>query len=704
MFRPTLLSRRLPFFFQERRLFAALPLALLGATGLAHAQSAATEAVSAPAPHDSAATEAEFSDDEELEFSATAEVEAPEREPTKHTVDKELLTRIPGTRGDALRAVEIMPGVSRTPYASSDQAPLLRGSSGDESLVLLDGAPVPLIYHFGGLTSFFNSHLLERVDLYPGNYSARYGRAAGGVVEVRVRDPRTDGIHARLELSAIDSQALVEAPVGKDTSVALAARRSNIDFFFKALVPEDAFSVLAAPVYWDYQAIVAHRFNDRHKLRALVYGSSDSLSFMFGDSAPEDPALRGALDAKLSFHRAQLEAASKFSESVEQNLMLSVGPYYGHQAIGGIGNKFDFWDINLRSEWSVFAHERARIDAGVDLQFMLGTGRYTGPAPSQMEGKPENDPLAGEKYVTVPQSNVASIRPAAYVEASLRPVEPWLIVPGVRVDYMADGQKWTVDPRLTSRLALGDSTTLKAGSGLYSQPPVYYQLLDEIGNPDLSPFRTWQSSFGVEERIIEPLSVSLEGFYKNWYRRIVSTEGGVLPRFENDGTGRAYGLETLIRLQLSPKSQLFLAYTLSRSERDDFDQGSRLFDSDQTHNLQFAGSYDLGRGWIVGARFRYVTGNPITPIVGSVYDAATDTYRAIYGPTNSERNPAFHQLDLRVEKLWQLGPVGLTTYLEVMNVYNRKNEEGVSYSYDFSESQGAVGMPIFPNLGLVLEY
>lgn len=657
------------------------------------------------APAAAPAPEAEVSEGEdEMEFSATAEVTAPPREPTKHSVDQELLTRIPGTRGDALRAIEIMPGVGRTPFAASDQAPMLRGSSGDESLVLMDGAAVPLIYHFGGLTSFFNSHLLERVDLYPGNYSARYGRAAGGVVEVRARDPRTDRIHARVELSAIDSQALVEAPIGKRSALALAARRSNIDFFFKALVPEDAFTILAAPVYWDYQGIFVHRFNQRHKLRALLYGSSDSMSLELSDSAPEDPALRGSAEAKMSFHRAQLESQNKFSELVEHNAVLSVGPYYGHQNIGAINNEFDYWDINLRSEWSIFAHERVRVDAGADLQFMLGNGRYLGPAPEPTEGKPNQDPLAGQKYVTVDQRDVFSIRPAAYVEASVRPVDPWLIVPGVRMDYMADGRKWTVDPRLTTRVSATSTTTLKAGAGLYSQPPVYYQLLDELGNPDLTPFRTLQTSFGVEENIFDPLSVSLEGFYKHWYRRIIGTQGGAPPQLENNGTGRAYGLEALLKLQISRKSQLFLGYTLARSERKDGDADFRLFDGDQTHNLQFAGSYDLGKGWIVGARFRYVTGNPTTPVTGSVYDAATDTYRALYGPTNSERNSAFHQLDLRVEKLWQLGPVGLTTYLEVMNVYNRKNIEGTTYSYDFSQAEGAQGMPIFPNLGLVVEY
>src|SRR5690606_41830336 len=93
---------------------------------------------------------------------------------------------MPGTRGDALRAIEVLPGVARVPFASSEGPPPLRGSAGFDSRVLLDGVPVPLLYHFGGLTSFFNSKLLERVVLLPGNLASRIGRPSPGIVSNHV--------------------------------------------------------------------------------------------------------------------------------------------------------------------------------------------------------------------------------------------------------------------------------------------------------------------------------------------------------------------------------------------------------------------------------------------------------------------------------------------------------------------------------------
>ncbi|MGB5812696.1 MAG: TonB family protein, partial [Polyangiales bacterium] len=49
-------------------------------------------------------------------FGATAVIDAPPREVIRRTIDKDELTRIPGTRGDALRAVELLPGVARAPF------------------------------------------------------------------------------------------------------------------------------------------------------------------------------------------------------------------------------------------------------------------------------------------------------------------------------------------------------------------------------------------------------------------------------------------------------------------------------------------------------------------------------------------------------------------------------------------------------------
>jgi hypothetical protein len=313
---------------------------------------------------------------------------------------------------------------------------------------------------------------------------------------------------------------------------------------------------------------------------------------------------------------------------------------------------------------------------------------------------PNQGALASQGQLDL-DAGFSATRPGAYLEASVRPVSPLLVVPGVRVDYARDARAWTVDPRLATRLELREGTTLKGGVGSYSQPPQYWEALAEFGNPDAQPFRTVQTSGGIEQAFGSVVQLDLDGFYKRWLDRIVGTPGGAPPRYVNEGGGEAYGFELLLDARPTPRSQVLAAYTLSRStRRDGGGEPERLFDRDQTHNLSLTASYGFGTGWLLGARFRYVTGNPYSPVVGAVYDASSDTYRPLYGALNQARHTAFQQLDVRVEKAWQFGPVALTAYLEIMNTYNAKNEEGRRYSFDYAESAGVSGLPLFPNVGL----
>ena len=72
------------------------------------------------------------------------------------------------------------------------------------------------------------------------------------------------------------------------------------------------------------------------------------------------------------------------------------------------------------------------------------------------------------------------------------------------------------------------------------------------------------------------------------------------PLLVNGGKGRIYGLEVMARLNPVGRAFGFLAYTLSRSERNDHGAGWRPFDFDQTHILTATGGYKLGRGWDLG--------------------------------------------------------------------------------------------------------
>mgnify|MGYP002629185272 FL=1 len=103
-------------------------------------------------------------------------------------------------------------------------------------------------------------------------------------------------------------------------------------------------------------------------------------------------------------------------------------------------------------------------------------------------------------------------------------------------------------------------------------------------------------------------------------------------------------------------------------------------------------------------RFRYVTGNPETPVESTVFEADADRFVPIYGDLNSGRFDDFHQLDVRVDRQWVFDTWRLTAYLDVRNVYNRANATGRSYNFDFTESTPRFEIPIVPSFGVRGEF
>jgi TonB family protein len=633
-------------------------------------------------------------------FGATAVVQAPPREVTRRSIGKEELTRIPGTRGDALRAVELLPGVGRPPFTAG--LLIVRGSAPGDSEVFFDGTTIPLLFHFGGITSAVNSRLIDQIDFYPGNFSARYGRKVGGILEVRGRDPATDGFHGVADLNVLDMSVLAEGPVGDKASVAVAARRSHIDLVFDQFVPSDALDVVAAPVYWDYQAFASWRPTSRDRFLFKVYGSSDRFEVNLPEPSDEDPAIRGNVDLATQFHYAQAGWERKLSQDVDQKLDLRIGTTRANFALGqDLSFDGNFFDVYGRAEWQAQAAPRVQLIWGTDILYVPFRAQFVGPPPRQTEGADQGN-LSGQDLVDLSVSG-AAFQPAAYVESILQPVDPLRIIMGMRLDYYDEIQKLSADPRLVAIYSVTDSTRIKGGVGLFSQPPSFVESLQGIGNPDLTPMRSIHVSTGVEQDLGEHLRVEVEGFYKRLWDRPVETRGGVPPRFINGGIGRIYGMEVMGRLQPSRTLPLFgyLSYTLSRSERlDGHGDPWRLFDFDQTHIFAMAAVYKLPKGWEVGATVRLVSGNPTTPIVGGIYDARELIYRPVFGAPNSVRNPMFNRLDARVEKKWDFDAWKLAVYLDVQNVYNARNPEGRIYNFDFSEERSLRGLPILPSLGI----
>jgi TonB family protein len=624
--------------------------------------------------------------------------ERPPREVTKRTLEQRELQRIPGTSGDALRAIQNLPGVARPPALAG--LLIVRGSAPNATEVFVDGTPIPLVYHFGGLSSVVPTELLDRIDFYPGNFSAFYGRATGGIVDVAIRDPKKDRLHGLAQVDLIDARAIVEGPIGKGWSLAVAGRRSWIDAWLGPALQAGGATVGTAPVYYDYQAILQRDVRGG-RLRFSFYGADDRIEVLVRDVNASDPGISGGFGIRTGFFRGQAEYKQRLGPDTDLRLLAAAGKNTVDFNLGDLFFRIDSYPITGRVELAQKAARGVTANVGLDMLYSPYDVRVRLPAPSR-PGEPPGGAILSQPPLETSDSN-AIYRPALYSEFEIVPQRGTRIVPGVRLDYAKDTKSWDLAPRFNARHNLGSGefprTTLKGGAGVFFQPPQPNETNRVFGVPGATSNRAIHYSAGVEREITRNLEVSFEGFYKQ-------LDNFFTQRLGNVATGRAYGLETLIRYK--PDSRFFgwLAYTLSRSVlRETPEEPERLASFDQTHILTVLGSYRLGRGWEIGARFRLVSGNLVTPRTYGFFDANTGVYLPLQQfPPNGERLPVFNQLDIRVDKVWRFPKWTLNAYLDLLNAYNQGNVEGVSYNYNFSRRSYATGLPIIPSLGLRAEF
>jgi hypothetical protein len=248
----------------------------------------------------------------------------------------------------------------------------------------------------------------------------------------------------------------------------------------------------------------------------------------------------------------------------------------------------------------------------------------------------------------------------------------------------------------------------KAAFGIYHQAPEPDDLSSVFGNPTLGISSAVHGLVGATYKMTDLLSIETVGFYSKSDDLVSRSELGIPLQAQalvQEKEGRAYGGQVLLRHELSKGFFGWASYSLIRSERKDHpDVGWRLFDFDQTHVATVVASYELGLGFEVGARFRYASGFPRTPVFAAFKGDRRDLYEPLFGKQNSIRIPDFVQADVRFSKRFTFGSVKAEAYVDVQNVTNRRNPEDIVYNYDYSQRGYITGLPILPVVGVRAEW
>ncbi len=648
-------------------------------------------------------------------FEVTVRGKREQKDVARRTLTLAEIQKIPGTQGDAIRVVQNLPGVARTPLGFGPL--VVRGGRSGDTRTYIDAQLVPLLFHFGGLTSVINSEFLESLDFYPGNYPVRFGRSISGAVDVNTRAGRTDRYRGYANLNLFDSTLFLEGPLTSKGSFMASVRRSYVDAILPLVTRfvsnADAVNFSVAPRYWDYQFKTDFDLG-RDKLSFFVYGSDDQLSFALANPSAFTTESRGTFFTSIGFHRLTARWERKLLPTLTSRLSTTIGTDLTKNSIGKdiyIDVQFDTWTLREDLSWKPL--DWLTFDGGLDFlgaKFTYGVQAPPLPIPGQTFNPNLNGQLAYASDTGI------AVEPALYLDAVVRPLPGLKLVPGIRVDYeQYIGRVW-FDPRFAAFYELTPKLMLKASAGLYHQPPTPEKLTKKFGNPNLTEEASVQYAAGLEYKFLDRWDLDLQGYYKNLYAEATASNQlvtaaqqsafGAVP-FRNTGRGYAYGAELLLRR--APSDGLFgwLAVSLGQAWRqaapgEPYVQSALA----QRYNITGVVSYKVAK-WDMdfGVRMRLTDGNPYTTYVGHIYDVDSDNMLGIPSLNRrSERRPPFFQMDVRVDKQWVFEKWILNAYLDLLNATYRQNREGESWNYDFTAYKPVTGLPIFPAFGIKGEF
>jgi hypothetical protein len=624
----------------------------------------------------------------------TVQGELPPAAPGAMRASRDELHAMPGTGGDLMQTVAAMPGVAATALPLGATGVVIRGSSPQDSKILVDGFEVPVLYHALGLRSVVREEAIDALDYLPGGFDVSLGRATSGIVSVTTR-AGGDGPRVEVEPSTESIGALAQGRAG-DLRYMIAVRRSVIDLLLPLVLPEDLdLSLVTVPRYYDEQLRLDYRLSPRWELQVSSLGSDDALD-LYTDRG-QSPEHHFADRSR--FLRAI--AAARFRD----------GAWSGRVELSGIVEQHDtqLGAVQHLRVTTPAVTARGELErAAGDLLGLTGvTWRLGGEAVHTRNTIDVALPREVREGETMPtydlrdtalrvRDRVITDDLAAWAAASAGagPVRATL---GARLDAFRNSRDAIIEPRADVAIRLTPRLVARLSAGSYARPPEYQS---ELLTRGLHAERAIQLIAGLTYDPADGVRVQAS-IYDTERRELITR--GPDGELTNAGRGATIGAELTATLRRGPWFA-WLTYSFSRSTRVDAPgAASRLFDFDQPHHLEALASYRRGN-WTFGARFRLLSGLPYTPVMSSVFDSDRNLYRPIYGAVNSERAEAHHEIDLRIERRYKWGPLRATQFLDVQNVYLNQSAVTYLYSYDYSQRVALTWLPIFPTLGIRVEW
>ncbi|EKB49501.1 TonB-dependent receptor [Cecembia lonarensis] len=622
------------------------------------------------------------------------------------------IERYPGGNRDISRVIQSLPGVASTANFRNDI--IIRGGAPNENKFFVDEIEVPVINHFstqgssGGPVGILNVNLIKNVDVITGGFPADRMNSLSSFFEFSLKEGRKDKMFTQMTVGASEFTLSNEGPLGEKTTYLVSARRSYLQFLFRAL------GLPFLPTFNDFTVKTTTKINPKTELTFLAVGATGNFALNFDEPRNETELERENrlyllenLPITSQWNYTTGLRLKRFRENGFWTFVLSRNmlnnrsfKYFQNDESDPANLTFDY--ISQESE-NKFRAENSIFKKGFNLKYGVNYeySRF-------FVNSFDRFSFASEGLVIDVNEKTFFNSYGAFISGSKNfNNERLLITGGVRIDGSDFGETARnplnqISPRLSVSYQIKPQLFWTNNAGIYYQRPAYTslgfrdndgQLVNQLNNIKFIQATHFVS--GIEKVIPEKSRrFSIEGFYK-LYRDYPSSilngialanlgaDFGVIgnePVLSN-AEGRAYGMEFLAQQRLYNNFYGIAAVTLVRSEfTNPNTEGFVPSAWDNRIIVSLTAGKRFGKNWEFGARWRYLGGAPYTPVdveTSSLIDIWNLRGQGIpdFNQINAFRLREFHQLDVRLDKRYFFKKWNFNWYIDIENAYDFKADQ-----------------------------
>ena len=694
---------------------------------------------------------------EELVIKASAFRKSSDSPISLRRINIDEIEKNPGGNRDISKIIQSLPGVASTPAYRNDV--IVRGGGTGENRFYLDGVEIPNLNHFatqgasGGPVGIINVDFIREVNFYSGAFPANKGNALSSILDFKQIEGNDERLKVKAALGASDLALTLDGPMSKNSNFIFSARRSYLQFLFNAL------GLPFLPTYNDFQFKTHTNIGKRDEITVIGLGAIDQFTLNTGLKNPTED---------------QRYVLSNVPVNTQWNYTLGVVYKHFHE------NGYDTWvvsrnmlnnraykyqdndesnskllDYTSQEAENKFRFEREiKTKKGLNVDFGAGV-EYAHYTNNTYRAFFKNGVLSPVSYDT----NLDLFKWNGFGQVSQSFFQQSLTLSlGVRADANSYSSQMNnmlkqLSPRFSLSYEFAPDFFFNFNNGIYYQQPPYTtlgfgntngQLVNK--NNKLTYIRSNHYVAGFEWLPNQNSKVTVEGFYKKYSGYPFSlndsislaNKGADFGTFGDEevlsiGKGRTYGLEFLYRNKNLLGINVIASYTLVWSEANKIDGNLNVTSAyiptawDNRNLFTITATRVIKKTWNLGFKWRYVGGAPYTPYdlnkssLVTAWDIQPSGYLD-YKRYNSLRLKPFHQLDVRIDKMFYKKKWTLNFYIDVQNVYNFKADEvsrlvtevnadqspkyldsaETIYKLKYVESNG--GGSILPTIGIIVEF